>query len=282
MDRADHELVQTGELPWEPDPGIPGFLRKLLNTDPASGAQTQIWFIPPGWGIDNLDGKPMRHYHRTVTERSLQLHGDFPHWEYSGPNQRVGDCVVKRKGFFMDRPPRCVHGLERGPSSQTGVMTIYWSTGGGTGVGSGGDENVAVPFKGDLEAFGNDYTQVRFVDTAAMRWAPHPAVAGWKHKELAPASTTREAVSLIFIPPGWRPDELPLRGPPGTARRWLYTVSGDTTLSIFAGTAPKAETVNLREGSYLAIPAGSAMGWSGSPESEIGVILLCVGHEILV
>ena len=277
MTNPTYRLVSTEQVSWAPEPGVPGAFHKSLEEDP----EILLRFIPPGWGLDDLGGKPMRHYHRTVAERSLQLHGDFPHWEYSGPKQVPGDMVIKRKGFFMDRPPRNVHGIETGPTSETGFISLYWCTGTGTGVNSPGDENVDIPFDGDLEAFGDDFTEVRYVQTQDMKWEPHPDVPGWKRKVLAPAED-REPVSLIFIPPDWQPSNVPLRGEPAPSRRWLYIVFGDLPIWYYAEpTSGIGEKLTLREGAYLAWPEGAALGWEKVARPEIGCVLLCVGRDFI-
>ena len=71
--------VRSHTLEWEDDPYIPGFRQKLLSFDDITKAVVRLWFIPPDWGTDVFDGKPGRHYHKSVVERGFHLYGDFPH-----------------------------------------------------------------------------------------------------------------------------------------------------------------------------------------------------------
>jgi hypothetical protein len=270
--------IDTSDIPWKPEPDIPGMLYKPLRTDPDTGGEVLARFIPPGWGIAALGEKPMRHYHRTVSERSLQVHGDFPHWEYRDAHHVPGECVVKRKGWFMDRPPRCIHGIEDGPVSQVGAISFYWSSGGGTGVESGGRENVEVKFSGDLDAYGDDFTQVRYVDTLRLSWQSHPNIAGWKWKLLTEPDV-QDPVALHLVPPGWRPDSGAIYGPGADMARWLYVVQGEGDAWVRG--EKDLHKIRVKEGTFLELGAGETLGWEGSMESATGYVILCAMAGVL-
>lgn len=124
-----YRIVDTNTIEWVPEINLKGFLRRLLHEDPDTGANTHILQTPPGWGAHSMSGKPMRHIHRTVRERSLVLEGEQAHWEYDHPRQVEGRFGMDQKWSFQNRPPRCLHGLKPGPTSKTGSKVLFWDTG---------------------------------------------------------------------------------------------------------------------------------------------------------
>jgi quercetin dioxygenase-like cupin family protein len=283
MTTASYELIDTQELPWEVDPDVPGFFRRVLYLDTDTDAEAKQWYLPPGWGSDVHDHFPHRHYHATVTERAFVFSGDLPHWEYDdGPTQTKGEMVLFRRGWFMDRPPRSIHGIDAAPVSQTGCHLIYWNTGGGCGIRSplATAETLDVPFEGDLEALGDDFTAARVFDTQGVAWENHPTMTGWKRKVLAEAGHGATRDVILHLPPDWKSDSLPLKGKPAPHRSWLYVLGGDLTLTVFPDRG-KAETVSVHEGSYLAWEPGTSLGWTERPKSDIGCTILCIGNELV-
>ena len=113
-------LIDTNAVPWEDNPGIPGFKRQLLTHDEATSAQIRVDYVPPGIVPAGLQ-LPHRHYHNSVTERAYTLFGDFPHWEFSGVRDDEGELIMFRRHLFMDRPPKSIHGLMPEPISATGA-----------------------------------------------------------------------------------------------------------------------------------------------------------------
>ena len=230
--------LKTLDLPWSEDPDIPGFKQKLLHQDDDSGAVVRLWFIPPGWGSDILQGKPDRHYHKTVIERAYHLYGDFPHWEFADADDLTGSGEALTVGMFMDRPVLSLHGLQPEPVSQAGAVIIYWNTGRGTSIREPGFEleTINVPFDGSGDW--PEFTAARLIQTKDLLWQKHERIVAWKQKPLAEASHGSGAVSLVHIPTDWRPGAT---AEFAVAAGWVFLIHGDLRLA----------SVSLTEGDYL-------------------------------
>ncbi len=86
-----------------------------------------IHWLPAG-GFPSVE-PPHRHYHRSVREFAYVLSGELPHWEYANGRGAAGEMVLFREGFFMDRRPGSIHGLEPGPVSSIGCTLLMWRDG---------------------------------------------------------------------------------------------------------------------------------------------------------
>lgn len=151
IDRPDVRILDTRAMEWEPVAewaGISGLQRakrKVLDRDADGAPAVTLVYMPPGATLPDL---PHRHYHSTVHEYALFLAGELPHWEYENAEQRKGDLVVFKPGYFMHRRPGSIHGLEAGPTSRVGALFLLWRTGVGTEIGETtfDSETVEVPY----------------------------------------------------------------------------------------------------------------------------------------
>jgi hypothetical protein len=77
------------------------------------------------------------------------LEGELAVWEYEGAEQTRGDLVRASVGYFVDRRPGSIHGIEARSSSPTGATLVTWRQG-GSGIWRGergfDRETVAVPY----------------------------------------------------------------------------------------------------------------------------------------
>jgi hypothetical protein len=270
--------IETDMMEWEPDPGIPGFLSKPLYVDRETGAFTQIHFVPPGWGEEILEGKPYRHYHASVYERSFCLFGDFPHWEFKDPADTDGEMIVFRGGVFMDRPPMTIHGLMPEPKSVGGATTLSWNTGAGVSVRDpkAKEETFVIPFE-DTRGINLEFTSPRIFPTADVAWENHPTISGWKIKPLCERAGVAGEAALVSIPPDWQPDgEHTVRG--GDVLTWLFVVSGDVAVQI--GDGATTTKLALKDRSYLNWDRTASLRLASKPVSLGGAIVLCVGHDL--
>lgn len=146
LERAGIRILDTRAMEWTPWGGPTGMKARILARHPDGDPSVFLIWLPPGelTGI-NL---PARHYHSTVTERSFMLAGELPHWEYRSAQDTQGTAVVVRPGWFMERLPGSVHGLEPGPTSQIGALILFRQTGSGNWVHSPRyhEETVDVPY----------------------------------------------------------------------------------------------------------------------------------------
>ncbi|MGB1875735.1 MAG: hypothetical protein ACPHGY_02250 [Rhodospirillaceae bacterium] len=269
--------VRTDEVDWIDDPDIPGFKQKILSRDDETGAITRLWFVPPNWGEDVFDGKPDRHYHKTVVERGFQLYGDFPHWEFNSIEDFDGDLYIFKRGLFMDRPPGSLHGLRPEPRSQAGAVILYWNTGRGASIKEEAfaEETVNVPFDMDVKVEINAFTPCRLMQTDSLSWQPHPDVEGWKIKPLADAGYGADTVDMVFIPSDWRPSKKDAGVEFTTGRPWLYVVTGDLLVQT------DGSEIELRPNDYLRWSSSANISFANDRDvSETGCVAICSGNRL--
>lgn len=146
LERPDVTLLDTREMPWQEFEGLAGARVKVLSRDERGNGMVWLVWLPPG----EVPGValPHRHFHRTIREFSYMVSGELPHWEYRNAAQEHGDLVVVREGFFMERAPGSVHGLEVGPSSPTGCVMLQWRDGLGNWLNEpeAAQETIDVPY----------------------------------------------------------------------------------------------------------------------------------------
>lgn len=124
-DRPDLTLLDTREMEWEEFSGLKGCKVKVLSRFPDGHAMIFLVWMPPGSPIP-VEHLPHRHVHKTTSEFAFVLSGELPHWEYESAEQKHGELVIFKEGFFMHRKPGSLHGLEPGPESQTGCLILFW------------------------------------------------------------------------------------------------------------------------------------------------------------
>ena len=272
-------LIDTNAVPWEHNPGIPGFKRRLLVFDDATRSEVRMDYVPPG-AIPEVLELPHRHYHRTVTERAYALAGDFPHWEFSSTRDHEGEMIVFRRHLFMDRPPKSIHGLMPEPLSETGCVLLYWNTGPGTGVAEPDApvESVELAFDDSADDDPTDFSDARLFDAGEVPWLEHPSVAGWKAKPLAEAVENSGAVSLVHIPADWTGSPGPVEAQGGAPSPWLFVVAGDLNLYLAENGARRE--LALREGAFLMWRAATAPAVPPESASDGGCTVLCIGHDL--
>ena len=276
---AAFSLIDTNAAPWEENPGIPGFKRRLLAFDEARRAEIRMDYVPPGAGPEGLE-LPHRHYHKTVTERAYALAGDFPHWEFSSTSDHQGEMIVFRRHVFMDRPPKTIHGLMPEPVSETGCVLLYWNNGPGTGVAEpeAPRESVELAFDESAEEDRTQFDDARLFDAGDVPWQAHPNVAGWKAKPLAQAVENSGAVNLVHIPADWAGSPQPVKARRNEPSPWLFVISGDLRLGLAENGARRE--VSLSEGAFLMWSEGTALGAPTEAVSNGGCTALCIGHDL--
>tara|TARA_B100000945_G_scaffold232767_1_gene189133 strand:+ start:1081 stop:1911 length:831 start_codon:yes stop_codon:yes gene_type:complete len=264
----------TINMDWCDDPGIPGFKQKILKEDKSTGAVVRLWFVPPDWGDEVFNGKPDRHYHKTVVERGFHLHGDFPHWEFDSVDDFEGTLYVFKPGLFMDRPTKSLHGLHPDPRSQAGAQILYWSSGSGASVKDPdfNEETVNVPFQKGFDAGEENFSQCKFTDTRNISWDNHPVINNWKIKKLSPESSLVDQVNLVFIPSDWTPLGKEQSILTKSKNPWLYIIAGDMRLKN------DSSIYTLKSDDFLSWDASNKVLYSDELFTETGCTILCSGH----
>ena len=146
LEKRAATFLDTREMEWEDFPGKAGAKMKVLSRFENGEPSVFLVWTPPGLG----SGDAHRHYHRTVHEFHFFLEGDFPIWEYDSPDQAEGQHIVIKPGFYLERRPGedGIHGMEGGPTSETGCLMLQWRTGTGnwTEEADYHEESVDVPY----------------------------------------------------------------------------------------------------------------------------------------
>jgi hypothetical protein len=275
MAETAYNLIRTATMDWEPDPEIPGFKQQILRRDAKRKSVVRKWFVPPAFG-DVLEGKPDRHYHKSVVERAYVLAGDFPHWEFPTAADFEGELFVFRRDLAMDRPPGSLHGLLPEPKSQVGSQILYWNTGPGTSIREKGfeKETINVAFDKKAKSDEREFTQCRLLQTNELPWQRHPRVTGLKWKPLMPAISGAGETSVVCVPADfWPVQKVSCEAQAGESA-WLYVLSGDLKLRV-DGTA-----LTLGEGDYLEWRTPSVVSFGQGEASDGGATVVCTGHAL--
>ncbi len=268
IEREDLLLLDTRELAWEDFDGLAGAKWKALSRDQHGNAMVMMVWLPPGElpGVD----LPHRHYHRTIHEFTYVLSGDLPHWEYANAGQIRGEMVRFREGFFMERQPGSLHGLESGTSSATGCVLLMWRDGVGNWLSEpqAAQETVEVPYgaaasrpaPADEPGDGADdqsgvvlrRADLTLLDTRAMPWVPFPGLRGAQVKVLARDEHGEHRAILVFMPPGLRPGARRHRHYHRTVREFALVLSGELPHWEYEDAAQAdGELVVFREGYFM-------------------------------
>lgn len=270
-----YKYIHTGELEWEPwHPHFPGTLCKKLFDDEDNGATLRLAFIPAGF----KPSEATRYHHGPVREGVYVMFGNTPFMEYDRPADTEGRLNDFRAGWLLDRPPRSIHGMCTDRATKLGCLLLEWTV--------SALEFNQIPFEGEFDSLGEDFNEPWARDSNALQWQPHPAVEGWKVKTLSPGGDDAVAgfhpVSLVFVPSGWQPENGSVRGEALEVRRWLYALWGDAPLRVYEGSDPEVgRPIALREGGYLEWRGDTVIGIEAGDGSEVGCVMLCVGHQLV-
>jgi uncharacterized cupin superfamily protein len=254
-----------------------------------------VW-LPPG----ELPGVilPHRHYHRTITEFTYMLSGELPHWEYASADA-AGELVLFKEGFFMERRPGSIHGLEPGVTSATGCVLLMWRDGVGNWLSEpeAAAETVEVPYEraagrpapagavrdGADRGEGAEgeagvvlrRSDVTILDSRAMPWMPFAGLRGAQVKVLARDQRGEHRVILVFMPPGLRPGARRHRHYHRTVREFAVVLSGELPHWEYEHAAEAdGELVVFREGYFMDRRPGSIHGNECTATSPTGCVIL--------
>lgn len=279
-------LVDLRELPWEPHMGIPGGLQQTLVRHPDGWSQVQVTWIPPG-----LKGgdRPERHFHRSVLERGIVLFGQLPMREYAGPDDRHGVPVLFREGFFMDRRPSSVHGIDPDQASATGFVMLEWRTGPGTFLWEDGAHEETIMLDAErrpgtraLKPDGAppwvvvDSGGLTLLDTRAMPWEPHDGIPGASVRVLTRAPEGHTDTVILQLPP--LPADLaaePHRHFHRTVHELGYVLGGELPMREYASEDDDVGVrVRFHEGCFMDRAPGSVHGLDPSRATVPGFTFL--------
>ncbi len=241
-------VIDVNARAWESNPGIPGGRMKTLARHEGGWESVILNWLPPDLG----GGEPHRHYHRSVRERGLVFDGELPMAEFVAGEPGPGVAVLFRAGFYMDRAPGCLHGLDPQRRSQSGFTILEWRDGPGTYLLEevAATESVVEDAPAEIGSLAPvprpgvviERDDLRLLDTLELPWESSADEPGVRAQGLSPAEVT-----IAYAPPQAR---LELTGP-----RRGYVLSGGVVLDTGSSAS---------EGSYLERGRGDApMGIAG-------------------
>jgi len=285
IDWHDLRRLDTRAMPWQDFAGLAGTKIKVLSRDERGNPMVFLQWIPPG-GFPSVE-LPHRHYHGTVREFAFVLDGELPHWEYADADS-PGEMVVFKQGYFMDRRPGSIHGLEPGPTSPTGCTILMWRDGVGTMVDEPefAAETVDVPYPAGgaapwsvLRPAGGgvvlDRPDVTLLDTREMPWEGFAGLEGSRVKMLSRDAAGNGVTWLI-----WLPADIPSVGRPHrhyhrTIHEFSYMVAGELPHWEYRDAAQqRGDLVVVREGFFMERQPGSVHGLEEGPSAAVGCVLL--------
>lgn len=114
-------LLDTRDMDWEDHPLLPGARLKALSRRADGDPTVMLLGIPAG--PYPAPALPWREQagHR---ELSYVLEGELHLRQYAGPDDAVGEPLVLREGFWVDRRPGSVYGFDAGESTPSGAVIL--------------------------------------------------------------------------------------------------------------------------------------------------------------
>ena len=249
---------------------------KLLHENADGDPMVMMAWLPPG----DLDIPiPHRHYHATVYEHAYHLSGDLPHAEWPAADADH-DLVVFREGYFLDRRPGSIHGMDA-VYSDTGCIILCWRSKLGNWLDEPGaeEETLTVPFerpvprrtyddriRADRQGVVVARPDAHILDTREMPWEPLGTVKGARVRVLARDGAGAPTVRMVFLPPGNSAVE-PL---PTGAEDHECTMVLEGELTVAGDDGPLV----ARVGYFMNRPAGAPEGLVPAGTSETGAVVL--------
>jgi hypothetical protein len=291
LQRDDLTFLDTRAMPWEDFSGIEGGRIKVLKRNERGDADIMMVWLPPG-ELPSVE-LPHRHVHRTVKEFSFMLGGELPHWEYASPEVGEGDgeLVIFREGFFMERKPGSIHGLEKGPTPGTGCTVLMWRNGVGNWLDEpeAATETIDVPYPAPADSVPSppstlderpgvviERDDLTLLDTREMEWEDFPLLQGTRVKVLSRDENGDAMVFLVWSPPGELPSvELPHRHYHSTVHEYALCLSGDMPHWEYeSAEQARGDVVVIREGVFMDRAPGSIHGLEAGQTSATGSVVL--------
>lgn len=253
-------VLDTDRMPKLPA-GIPGWQAKTLFGGPG-GARLAVYYIPPG-----AEGAVL-HYH-DFHEWAYVLSGDFTNNESTSPEQVMGPLQRFRQGHFLSRPPRSLHGGERGRlptmASQLGATIMVMEE----GDGAAGTFTVD-PTQRERQTAGMtynaryreilDWSNPRIIDTVeGMPWQAVEDSPGLSVKHLADVPARGFRARMYFLNAGATPPAALRAQRYEHATRFLFVIAGSLDLETRdAAGAPVRQS--LGERFFVEQPPGAVAG----------------------
>ena len=247
---------------------------KLLYSN-ADGATLIYLDIVPGWDAYLKDW----HYH-DFHEWGYVLEGNFIHYEFVSPVQKLGSMVRMRTGTWMDRPAYSIHGnrsdvmaRQKIPSSS---VHLAFASGGET-----------ISLDPESRRYNDSWKQVKHWTNAHFQHSAIPEEMEWEADKELPGVSVKWLSDdwqggfrsvLRYAPPGWSHPQAPQRSYFKKAQRFYYILFGDLKVGTAAGPNDASQTILVKKDHFIDRPPLSIWAWQEGPLTENGVMWLEVTY----
>ena len=247
---------------------------KLLYTNEDGATLLYINFVP-GWDAYLTDW----HYH-DFHEWGYVLDGNFIHYEFVSPAQKLGSMVRMRKGTWMSRPAYSIHG------NRSEVMTRQKITPASVHLAfaSGGE---TISLDPESRRYSDSWKDVKHWTNAHFQHSAIPEEMEWETDKELPGVSVKWLSDdwqggfrsvLRYAPPGWSHPQAPQRDYFNNAQRFYYILYGDLKVGTAAGPDDDGQHVTVRKDYFIDQPPKSIWGWPEGPLTENGVMWLEVTY----
>jgi hypothetical protein len=263
-------------MDWGTFPGLGACLVKMIHVDEDSVPWVMAVWLPPGKLPVPI---PHRHYHATVYEQAFHLTGDLPHGEWASEDDDH-ELVVFRAGYFLDRRPGSLHGLDH-MYSDSGAIVLSWRSGVGNWVDepNADEETVHVKIGDGFRSKGPDEVTrarprdgivldragCRVIDTRDMEWEPLGSGQA-RVRVLARDAAGEPSVRIVFLPPGDAGGEALPVGPDD--REFAVVLEGEYLVPGADG------PLTIKEGFAMNRAPGAPEGLVAAGSSPTGAVVL--------
>jgi hypothetical protein len=259
-------IVDTERMPWSE--------RKILFVNPETRGRFFVSYShPPGPSGGH------RHYHQWH-EWGYMLFGDAALDESTDADQQVAPVIVYREGYFLDRPPYCIHSATRSRFYHNAASSWVFMEEGNDDQSFSPDPDVPSTYFAKYNPEhkkGLHWNAPQVIDTIGMQWEPVPSVPGLMIKRLADDPSRGFRVVLRMLEPGWasaRSPQFCRAYYHKQGYQFSFVISGDLRIQTYRTAGEKAEQIQLGRYFYVERAPMSIFGLAEGVVSEHGCIWL--------
>lgn len=132
------QVLKTREMEWDAHPHLPESHIKVLCRNHLGEPAVELWALPNGrYPVPELPYR-VSHRYRDIT---YVIKGELRVREYAGPDDTVGESIVLRDGYFVDRKPGSVYGYDTDEATPTGIELLHFRVREGAQFGRESDKH---------------------------------------------------------------------------------------------------------------------------------------------
>ena len=274
-------VLDTDSMPVETRNGGNSFGTKTLFKNNTSGGELHILYIPPG-----AKGA-LNHYH-DFHEWAWIMYGDFTNNESTHPDQVYGPLQRFVAGDFLSRPPRSLHGGERGRqkfmASQIGSVILIMEE---SGVGAGtwrvdpecrDEESACRNFNPDYKKI-THWATPRIIDTLNdMPFQPVESSPGLSIKHLIDDPLHGFRATMWYLEAGAKTPKTMRAHYFEQAHQFNFVINGDLKIQAYSDSKQSAETYTVGQNYLVERPPMSIFGLAEENATEGGAVWIEVTY----